>query len=155
MPSKVYIPKALDVRKMVRAVENALTGTARAIKADFETTTATWNTRPAFRIEKGEGERIIGTDSDVYGYLDEGTKPHTIEPRSPGGVLAFQPLGFRPKTRQNYIGSNTGNPGGGPVVIRRKVRHPGFPARNFAMKIAEKWQREWPAQVQRAIDAEL
>lgn len=155
MSSKVYIPKGIDTRKMVRAIENALTGTAKAVKADFQTTTATWNNRPEFTIQTRPAERIVGTDSDVYHYLDAGTKAHDITPKQPGGVLAFKPLGFRPKTRQDYIGSNKGAPGSGPTVIRRKVRHPGFPARNFAERIAEKWQREMPVQVQRAIDAEV
>lgn len=158
MPLKVLIPKQLaaDPRRMARAIENALTGAARAAKADFETTTATWEHQPAFDIQvSAPGERVIGTDDRIYSYLDQGTRPHDIAPRKPGGLLRFSASGFRPKTRPGYIGSNKGATGSSGPVFTRRVRHPGITARGFATAIQKKWQRELPVTFQRAIDSEV
>jgi hypothetical protein len=44
-------------------------------------------------------------------YVNDGTRPHTIRPRRPGGVLAFQV--------------------GGRTVFARLVHHPGFRGTHF------------------------
>lgn len=152
---KLKIPTNLltDPKKLLRAVDNGLKATAKAIVVDFKVTTQTWQHKPMFKIEEaGALQYIIGTDDDVYHYVSGGTRPHIITPKS-GKVLAFGP-NSRAKTRVRSISSGTGGSGGG-IVYAKIIHHPGNEAREFDETIAEKWQKLVGANVQRAIDSEV
>lgn len=141
----------LHVEKQIKAIENAMEGTAKAIKVDLLVTAQTWTHKPTFTIERpGDYERVISTGSKIYGYVSEGTRPHIIRPRN-AQRLAFQ-TGYKAKTSPNVIASR---PGGkfGPTVYSREVKHPGTQARNFTKAIGKKWGREFPRTLQRAIAA--
>ena len=156
MPSvKVFVPKSIvgDPRKLSRAVANALDGAAKGAQVDFKTTTATWDHQPAFDIQQpSDDQRVVGTDDDIYSFVSGGTRPHIIVAHGKG--LAFPGGGFRPKTRPRSIGSNKGSKGGA-IIVRPRVQHPGTEAREFEQTIAEKWQKELPITMQRAIDSEV
>lgn len=151
----VKVPKNVlgDVDKLSRAIDNALDGAARAAKADFGVTTQTWKERPDFTIESKPGVRTVSTDNEIYGYVDEGTKPHVIAPKNKRALRFAVPSSA--KTIPNYIGSRPGGQGSFTVIRRKPIRHPGTEARNFAKKIQEKWQQQLPITLQRAIDAEV
>lgn len=133
---------ALDTEAMLRAIENTLDGAARDIKIDFDVTTQTWRDRPEFTIDKSEGRRVVSTDNEIYGYLDQGTS------------VRYATMGpdFAPKTRTGFIGSNAGR--GGVVRVSRLHPRPGIQARKFADTIQKKWQPQMQVIFQRAIDAE-
>jgi len=139
--------------KVSRAIENALTGAALGVKADYGVTQQTWSNKSKgdFKIKSSPGERLIYTDSKIYGYVDKGTRAHII--RAKRKTLAFRG-GYKAKTSPNTIGSTSGGAGGG-WMFAKAVRHPGTKARNFSKVIAAKWKRELPKITQRAIDAEL
>jgi hypothetical protein len=59
------------------------------------------------RYTKGQTIRI-GTSVPYAKFVHEGTRPHTIVPKNPGGALMFVPKK------------------GGMVVITKKVNHPGI-----------------------------
>jgi hypothetical protein len=152
---KPILPKdaILDARKLARAKKNALDGAAKGALIDFKTTAATWDHTPDFAIETpSDDERIVGTDDEIYGYVEGGTRPHVIQAKA-GGVLAFGP-GAKAKTRPRVIGSGSGSKGGA-TVFRPRVNHPGTDAREFSVVIAEKWNEQLPLLLQRAIDAVL
>lgn len=152
MSMQVILPtEALNqAKKLVVAIETGMDAAAEAALIDFHVTTETWSHQPRFTIDKSHpGERIIGTDDDIYHFVDAGTKPHTIVAKNKK-VLAFG-AGSRAKTQVRVIGSGAGRKGGTPVRVTR-VRHPGTAARQFSETIAAKWQDELPATVQRAID---
>ena len=153
--SKVILPKALviDVVAQRRAITNALTATAKGIKADFGVTTQTWSNKPTFTINSPSPfERETSTDHAVYSMLNEGTKAHEIRPRR-SKVLRF-PSVFRPKTIPGQIVSLHGARGGD-AVFSRGVHHPGTEARKWDEVIAEKWDQQLPTIFQRAIDSEV
>lgn len=138
-----------DVAAYRRARTRALDTTARWVKAQQEKTTATWRDKPSFEITApAENARIIGTDDDVYGYVNDGTRPHVIVAH--GKVLAFAP-GGAVKTRVRVIGSGAGSRGG-TTVFRPRVHHPGTEARDFSETIGEQAETGLAAQLQRAID---
>lgn len=149
---QAIIPKSFlaDLKKLDRVVENALTGLAEDVAADFETTVETWNSKPEFAIAKRKGERIISTKNFIYGLLNKGTKPHIIVPRR-GKVLTFL-AGGRPKSRVRVIGSNSGG-AGNTIVYTKRVQHPGTAPREWDKAIAEKWEKRAPQVLQRSIDA--
>jgi hypothetical protein len=125
---------------------------ALAVKVDFEVTSQTWKHQPSFTIKASPGERVISTADEIYGYVDQGTRPHVIRPRA-GKRLRFSP-GGRAKTSPGQIRSGSGARGSG-VVWAKQVNHPGTKARNFSKAIAAKWRKLLPQQMQRAIDAEV
>lgn len=154
MKMNVKVPKQLfNTAKLNRAIENALTGEAKAVKIDLDTTTQTWTHRPAFTIDKTEGRRVVATDDEVYGFVDEGTDAHLIVAKSPTKPLTFG-VGGRPKTTPRVIGSRAGAKGS-TIVRAQVVHHPGTNAREFTDTVKEKWDDRLPDVLQRAIDAEV
>lgn len=152
------VPKdlVLDVKKMDRAINNALDGSALAAKVDFDTTTRTWRRRPGFLIKTPRyGVRDIYTIDAIYSYVSGGTRAHIIRPKKRGGRLAFFRSGFRAKTRHQYIGSNKGKQAGSDFVTPQSVMHPGNKPRELDVAIQKKWQKQLSKTLQRSIDAEI
>ena len=145
MRLEVIVPRQLlfDPKRLERVVENTLNEAATAVKADFNVTTRTWDNRPPFYIDKSIGERVVYTDDPIYRYVSGGTRVRRV----------IMTPGFSPKSRHRYIGANKGSGGvmAGPSM---KISRPGIKAREFAETIKEKWDKELPDQLQRAIDAE-
>lgn len=140
-----------DLVEFDRVVENALEETAQAIYADYQVTMQTWTKRAEFVIKPGPGySRDIYTENEIYGYVSGGTRPHTIRAKN-APVLAFQG-GYKAKTTPQKIKSGAGGPFG-PTVFAVEVDHPGTEARNFEEVIGNKWDKQWPKQLDRAIAA--
>jgi hypothetical protein len=128
-------PDALSPRKYERAIETALGIVAVTAVQEFQQTTRSWRHKPTFRIAKDGDDRVtVGTDDEVYGYVDQGTRPHVIRPRR-GRFLRFQ-AGARAKTTPGSLSSGGG--GGGVTTFRRGVNHPGTKARGFSELIARR-----------------
>lgn len=151
---EVILPKKnlLTAQQMARAVENALNQSAKAVQVDFEVTTQTWEHKPDFKIQSSPGERTISTTDEIYGYVTGGTKPHVITPKN-AKVLVFG-APSRAKTTPGVIGSGSGSKGS-QIIHTKRVHHPGTQAREFEQTIAKKWEKEFPDQMQRAIDSEV
>jgi len=140
----IKVPRRIlaDPARVIRAVENALTGTALAVKVDFDTTTRTWKNRPKFTIKRSKLRRLVSTTDDVYRFVSRGTRVR----------YAVMSDDFVAKTRPGIIGSGKGKGG---LVGFTKRPLPGIQARDFEPTIKKKWDREFPRNVQRAIDAEF
>ena len=152
--ARAIIPASMlcDPEKIIRAVENALDGAALAAKADFGVTTQTWRHKPTFTIAREKLLRTISTLDPIYGYVNDGTQPHEIRPKKPGGRLAFG-TPFIPKTVPHIIASGPGGSGSN-MVYTTVVNHPGNEAREFDKVIHAKWEKELPKILQSAIDSE-
>ena len=151
---KLILPKKLiaDPVKLKRSLTNALNGVAKDIQIDFMVTVQTWEHRVPFLIQVlGYYRRIVATDDEIYGYVNNGTRPHRIMPK--GKMLRFN-TPFRPKTLPNKIYSGSGSKGTN-VVFSRGVNHPGTKARKFDVAIHDKWEKEFGVIMQRAIDSEV
>lgn len=155
--AKVFVPKDLGLKNVERAVKNALKNTAKNVEVDFKTVTQTWNHKPAFDTTDISNSNQIGvevsTSDEIFGYVEEGTKPHIITPKR-GKVLFIPGVNYRAKTRPRVIGSNKGGRDN-TFVFTRLVQHPGTKAREFSDTIARKWEKELPDIVQRSIDSEV
>lgn len=138
---------------MLAALNKAADDSANDILLDFELTTATWNHQPKFEklVQVGPDEIavLVGTDDEIYGYVDKGTKPHIIAPKKPGGVLAF-PSGYTAKTRPNVASSSNGG-SGGDTVFAAYVLHPGTEARNFDKVIQKDWEKKFKRRMEQAM----
>lgn len=129
----------LDPQAHRHALELAYKAAAKLALDDYAKTTATWDHGVSFTATtSGDGiGQIVGTDDRIYGYVDEGTRPHMIRPRK-ARRLKFA-TGYRAKTSPGVIGSRGGG-ASGPIAYARAVRHPGSAARNFTAIIRERSQ---------------
>ena len=95
------------------------------------------------------GRFQVSTDNEIYGYVDQGTKPHIIRPKR--AQKLFFKSGYSAKTTPRVIGSNNGG-ANGPDVFANVVRHPGTKAREFAETLKEKYQKTFGKTMQRAMN---
>jgi hypothetical protein len=121
------------------------------VEKDLADVTRTWATPVKFDVrsalEAGSAVITISTTNEIFGYVDQGTKPHIIRPR--GKALMFG-AGFAPKTQPGIIGSSSGASGGA-VVFAKYAQHPGTKPRKFTETIARRYQTALTTAVKSAI----
>lgn len=151
---RAIIPRKLlyDPKKLNRAIEDALDEAAKEVKLDFAETISSWDTPVRFIIYSRTGERTVSTKNEIYFWVNDGTKEHTITANK-AKRLAFR-VGGAPKTRAGVIGSGPGHAGGA-VAFAKAVMHPGIKPRLFNKAIKTKWQKLFPRWIQDAINAAL
>ena len=154
--TKEIKPARLNLIEALRKeVDLELYFEGQAILKEFEKTVRTWKHKPNFEIvtEVGRGEVsvLVGTDDPIYGYVDEGTRPHRIVPKSTNrrGLLFFR-SGYRAKTRPRVIGSGMGG-AFGTLVAARAVQHPGTEARRFVETIQNRRKRKFRDRMLKAM----
>ena len=151
-------PATLKVDVFRLAFLNALRQAGRDIIEDFEKTTATWKNKPVFEMQislSGGLQVEVYTESEIYKFVDKGTKPHDIWPgfytgKSDKKVLAFSSKST-PKTIPGVIDSGPGSRGK-VDTFRPYVKHPGTKARQFSTMLARKWRKKLPKDAQKAMD---
>ena len=145
------IPKTMGAKfkSAPHAVQKGMKQAADAVLLDFAKTTATWKHKPRFTVQHDGKTYTITTTDEIYGYVDEGTKPHVIVPRH-GRVLRFA-VGGRAKTTPGRITAGGGSPGKD-VVFTPRVNHPGTKARLFTKQIAKMWQRGTAPYIRQALE---
>ena len=146
-------PAKLNEHAIRAALETELEAVSKDILLDFELTTATWDHKVKFERQVSVGPKsvdiLVGTDDEIYGYVNNGTRPHVILPKTPHGVLAF-PSKHKAKTQP---GKETAGAGGssGPTVFAKGVLHPGTKARKFDRTIAKKWKPRFQKRMEAAM----
>lgn len=140
----------LNPKRYIDAVAKATTESKDGVKADFKKTTSTWEHQPQWYTTRRGTDWYIGTKDEIYGYVDLGTKAHVIRAKTKKG-LAFFRTGFKPKSRVNYIASYKGQKATKNFTRPMSVMHPGTKARNFSVKIREKWQKDFAKKCRAAI----
>lgn len=144
-----YLPSS---KEYVEVMQRAAHKSANASLRDLKATTRTWQHRVDFGVSVQETDQLYsvtaGTDDTIYGYVDDGTRPHIIRPRR-SRYLSFR-VGGRSKTRPNVINSSSGSQG---QDWRRAyfVLHPGSGARNFTRIIAKRRQKSFDQDVAQGI----
>jgi hypothetical protein len=139
-------------KALPNAVKKGMRQAAEKMLEDFEQTTKTWQRPVTFAIEPvGEYDLAVGTNDEIWRYVDEGTKAHTITPR--GRFLRFSP-GGTPKTRPGVLTSTSGRAGSG-TVYARQVHHPGSAPRDFTGQIQKRWTRGVQPFIRAAIEEAL
>jgi hypothetical protein len=149
---KAIKPKKLQDKALLRELDLALTEQKNEMLRDFEKTVKYWKRKPKFenlRESTPDGPAlIVGTDDEIYGYVDEGTKPHIIRPRA-AKALHFQ-SGYRAKTMPRVIDSKRGGAYGDPVTAA-VVHHPGTEAREFAKTIQKDHEKKFKRRMEQAM----
>lgn len=149
---RVLTPQQLDEKAMRFELLNALGRMGTKVKRDYQKTVETWDEKPKFEVHEslkgGKPNIIVDTDSAIYRYVDKGTEPHGITPKN-SNRLKFKDV-YTAKTVPDVIGSNQGGPSGDEVYTYQ-VWHPGFEARNFSKRIAEKWRKDFRVEMDAAM----
>ena len=156
MPAALQVKQIKPARFKDKAFRDEMLKAAKSagkdIKKDFQATTKTWKHKVKFTVISSVDpnvEVLVGTDDEIYGYVNDGTRPHLIFPKKLGGVLAF-PSAYTAKTKPRVIGSTTGG-GSGPTVFAGYVEHPGTEAREFDKVIQEDWTPKFKRRIEQAM----
>lgn len=141
---KFSVPsKTIPVRELRTSLDDALSQGA----ADGAAKLARPMKAP-MRTEVKATSATAGTDDRIYGFVNDGTRPHIIVAKNAGG-LAFGPSA--PKTTPGSLSPTGAGGGGGVTTIRKRVMHPGTKPRRFDKAAAAELEREWPDTVQRKL----
>lgn len=151
MQLKPIIPKTMarKFKTAPDAVNKGMDDAAAGVVKDFEKTTQGWKHDVVFTIKEHGADRIITTDDEIWGYVDEGTRPHVIVAKR-ARRLRFA-VGGQPKTTPVRITSGGGSQGSA-VLFRPKVNHPGTKARLFTKQIAKLWSRGTAPFIRQALE---
>lgn len=145
--------KLFDIPRIIKAKEEGMREVAEEAKDDLERCVSNWNNKPTFEIIPTRDGFIIGTEDQIFEYVDEGTRPHTIQIKN-ARVLRFRP-GYRAKTRPGVIGSGSGGASGGFVYTNKPIQHPGTKARRFTQMVQRKAQNSLPVVVAQKLGGVL
>jgi hypothetical protein len=151
---RVIVPRRLvfDPKRLNAAIEKGLDDAAKEVRLDFDKTVSTWDTPIRFMTLSRTGEREIYTKSDIYRFVNDGTKKHKITAKQ-GKALAFSSLSG-PKTFPGVLGSGEGYRGS-TIAFAKSVMHPGTKPRLFNKAIKTRWQKLLPKMLQDAINDAL
>ena len=151
--AKSIKPKRFDAGVIQKELQIEVNACGREIKADFEKTTKPWTHKVKFEVLRkysgGELSVIVGTDDEIYRFVDQGTKRHPI-PKGGPGLLAFRP-NYTAKTSPRIIGSQPGGASGNRIVRFKQVMHPGTKAREFDKMIQAMWKSRFKSRMETAL----
>lgn len=148
---KPIIPKG-KVPDLEQLVKTELRREVVNVKRELALPTRRWKHKVTFYEKQPSGAQSsgveIGTTDKAYGWVDKGTKPHTIRPKT-AKALSFNSQ-FRPKTKPDSLNSSAGR-NAPPKVFAMVVRHPGTKARGFVKLVAKRSKVRFSANVDKAV----
>lgn len=148
-------PERLRVEAIKQVIEAEANLIANDMLLDFELTTWTWKHQPKFQkivqVGPDDIEILVGTDDQIYQYLDDGTRKNYPIPKNPATskTLRFQGT-YTAKTVPGVISAKSGG-ASGPFTYRKQVIHPGIKARKFSKTIAKTWDKKMVKRVDKAL----
>ncbi len=141
-----------DGKKLVKELEKQLRVIQGSVRYRLMKTVDTWEKKPKFFVRKSRNSNSLeidaGTENELWGMLDLGTEPHTIQGKQ--GVLAF-PTGYTAKTQPRVLGSSGGGFANLNPLFRDQVHHPGTKARQWTLTIADEVRRKYAPVMQDVI----
>mgnify|MGYP001457108663 CR=1 FL=1 len=136
-------------------IEKALKSLEKDALTDFQRTVVTWKNKPTFTSKISLHNPLsleIGTEDEIYGYVDLGTKPHIIRAKTPKGLFfKGRTKKGKPKTTPNIVQAFPGQPGEGLVNIMQ-VNHPGNKPRKFSHWIEKTYKEELDRELKNALE---
>ena len=157
---KPILPKPVKDKAMKAVLATEVRKYAPYIKNDFEKTVAGWKrTKPVFAIKFNSTSAAMSLSVSVtgnkdaqaiWGYLDQGTKPHIIRPRK-AKYLRFKSGKYSAGSTPGRLNTYNSSPASGPDVFRNVVHHPGFPARKWLKAVKDAHEKPFAAWMQAAM----
>lgn len=150
--AKSIKPSRFKVEAIYRELEKEAEAVSKEIEADFKKTVRTWNRKVKFirlvQVGNDQVAVLVGTDDEIYRYVDEGTRAHWIYPKRKK-ALKFT-SDYKAKTTPQIIDSQAGG-AFGDMVFSKSVRHPGTKARQFDKEIQKKWKKKFKRHMEDAL----
>jgi hypothetical protein len=119
----IILPKPLKVEIFDREFEKAARHAEEAIKRNFDDAVKMWRRPPVFRgYVRLSGNKIyisVGTTDEIFGFVDQGTKPHIIKP------VNAKMLHWKDESGEDHFA--------------KEVHHPGFKGRHITDQIEKEW----------------
>lgn len=149
--TKAIKPKTLKIEAMLAELEKAAETFSIDLLSEFELTTAFWERKVKFERLVSVGptsiDVLVGTDDEVYGYVNEGTEDHYIP--TYGKPLAFQSI-YVAKSSPGRIASNKGG-ASGPMAFSQGHWVSGIEPRDFDAQIAKEMEPKFKKEMQDAM----
>lgn len=153
-------PSKLKVDKVRLKILNELRAEGKAVKVEFEKTTATWKgEKPTFTFAIGltgqDAIVLIGPAGSTEGaqkwvWLNDGTKKdYPIVAKNAPFLVFRDGRGFRPKTKVKTFSSGAGA-NNGPWIRKKQVTHPGIEARDWTGEIAKRRRKKFTQRIIKA-----
>jgi hypothetical protein len=129
------------IRRLANRIPDAVLLSATNQLADealelYKRTCRTWTHQPEFwkeaKLRGNEVEIVVGTNDQIYSYVDFGTDPHYIV--AVDAPMLIYPEVYIPKTQPRVLDSGAASDEGR-LVRRTWVWHTGAKARNFSEEI--------------------
>lgn len=162
-------PKQWSLQPIADELRRELDSVATACVGRLRLTTLTWRHRPTFRIRRqvwASTARVDITpeedeDSQIFVMVDQGTAPHSIQPKSPvsrtnpnrPSALATR-AGYRAKSTPRSLRSQAGGHVGA-TIYKPGVWHPGIEPRYFMVTLRDWAQIELERRVPQAVERGL
>ena len=150
--AKSIKPGKLNDAAMRAVIEAEAVRVADDIEKDFKRTTKTWSRKVKFAkiiaLGKDKIEILVGSDDEIYRYVNEGTQAHVILPKR-YTHLRFKDT-FTAKTQPGVVDARPGGSSGSDVYSRGVI-HPGTQARNFDDAIATLWRSRMKRRLEKAM----
>jgi len=137
-----------------KVLQEELATEQKAILRELRLGVSTWKRQPAFEVKTQGESTTIGTDNPIYGYVNDGTKPHVIRPKK-AKRLAFYAGGFVSKTVPNRLQARTGRVANTNPVFAQGVQHPGTQARDFTGQVQSRSEARLLRNLQRRFKQDL
>jgi len=140
------IPKGglFDEAKLMKALDNTVTGIAKDIKVDLDASVSTFSNAPKAKHKLyGRWGRDIYLEDERVTWLNDGTRVR----------YATMTPGFVAKSVPRTLASRPGR--GGVLYVNRNRPRPGIKAREWDKTVADKWQKLLPGVVERMVLSEL
>lgn len=146
-------PGKLQEKKMQDVLKRELTTISKDMLFDFEVTTYTWTKKPKFQrlvsVGPNSVDILVGTDDEIYKYVDEGTKRHFIAPKN-APALAWR-VGYRPKTVAGKMIAQAGGAFGNFAYNSKGHWVKGIKARKFTKTIQKSWEKKFKTRMEKAM----
>lgn len=150
---KPILPKKFNDKALFAELVKGMEPVEAGILKDYQAGVKDWDTKVEFTSKTtvnphGAISVEVDTDNEIYGFVHEGTKPHSITAKG-NKRLRFQGT-YTAKTVPGVIQSRSGG-SSGDFVSRKQVQHPGFKGRFFSKPIKKKWGPFMKRQMDRAM----
>lgn len=141
-------------RNMARNLPGIVDGAIRDLVTNeavplFQATTRTWKHQPAFIPSPTVRGWKIDTNSQIYQWVDQGTRPHIISAKN-APFLTFR-YPYQAATKPRWISSRQAALGKN-WARKKSVNHPGTEARNFTDEIMKRIQTRAANKVREALN---
>jgi hypothetical protein len=132
---------------------------AGQLRRDVEATQANWKKKVKPKVKKTKGSSISYTvtiDSEVWHWLNSGTglygpKKKKYEIKAKNAPLLRFNTNYSAKSQPGVLKSSGSGKSSGPVVMTKKVMHPGIRPRNWSLILRERFEKKAAQEADRVL----